>query len=128
MQNPNMNHQLSTLISQSCTFLLFSEPLNLSADVGRRIERYPAGDGRRRRHQELQERHGRERPAQPLPASKDVIRPAAGDVQPVQPGRRVAHHEQEEGVPHHTARQTGQLLHQSQFLQNTFLSHKVTFY
>ncbi|CAF89825.1 unnamed protein product [Tetraodon nigroviridis] len=80
--------------------------------AGRRLERHPAGDGGGRRHQELQQRHGRERAAQPLPAREDVLRPAAGDVQPVQPGRRLAHHEREEGVPQHAARQAGQLLHQ----------------
>lgn len=109
-------------------FLTLTRPLNVSADAGRRFERHPAGDGRGRRHQELQERHGRERPPQPLPAGEDVVRPAAGDVEPVQPGRRLAHHEQEEGVSHHAARQAGQLLHQGrqhrEQLRSTF---KVSF-
>ncbi len=95
-------------------FPTLTEPLNVSPDAGRRLERHPAGDGRGRRHQELQQRHGRERPPQPLPAGEDVVRPAAGDVEPVQPGRRLAHHEQEERVSHHAARQAGQLLHQGQ--------------
>lgn len=90
------------------------ESVSLSPDVGRRPERHPAGDGRGRRHQELQQRHGCERPPQPLPAGEDVVGPAAGDVQPVQPGRRLAHHEQEERVSQHAARQAGQLLHQGQ--------------
>lgn len=88
--------------------------MNLFPDAGRRPERHPAGDGGGRRHQELQQRPGRERPPQPLPAGEDVVGLAAGDVEPVQPGRRLAHHEQEERVSLHTARQAGKLLHQGQ--------------
>lgn len=94
----------SPLKSFACSFLRLTKPLNLSPDIGWRSKRHPAGDSSRRRHQELQPRHGRERAPQPLPAGKDVVRPAAGDVEPVQPGRWLAHHEQEERVSHHTAR------------------------
>lgn len=93
---------------------LCNTPPNVSSDAGRQFERHPAGDSGGRRHQELQQRHGRERPPQPLPAGEDVVRPTAGDVEPVQPGRRLAHHEREEGVSLHAARQAGQLLHQGQ--------------
>lgn len=94
-------------------------------DAGRRAERHPAGDGSRRRHQMLRQRPGHQRTSQPLPARQDHVGPAAGHVQPVQPGRRLAHHEQEEGVPHHAARQAGQLLHQGRRRPETRLSKRV---
>ncbi|CAG00304.1 unnamed protein product [Tetraodon nigroviridis] len=85
-------------------------------DSGRRPERHPAGDGGGSSHQVLRQRPGHQRAPQPLPARQDHVGPAAGHVQPVQPGRRLAHHEPQEGVPHHAARQTGKLLHQGDLL------------
>lgn len=82
------------------------------SDPRRRAEHHPVGNGGGRRHQILRQRPGHQRAAQPLPARQDHVRPAAGHVQPVQPGRRLAHHEPQKGVPHNAARQARMLLHQ----------------
>lgn len=60
----------------------------------------------------FRQRPGNKCTSQPIPACEDHVRPAAGHVQPVQPGGGLSHHEPEERVSYNASRQTRQLLHQ----------------
>lgn len=82
------------------------------SDPGWWTERHPAGDGGRSRNQMFRQRPGNKCTSQPIPACEDHVRPAAGHVQPVQPGGGLSHHEPEERVSYNASRQTRQLLHQ----------------